>query len=204
MKTSRLAQRRDQGRRSAGRGNRGPHRLGDRAGQAAQGWPDAPLLGNVRPARREHHPRHRAVHRREGRQARRPRAADHQARRRIQARERAAERRPPRQARSGGRPDRYGAFGRADGHPQGGGGKRHADHRAERRQRGGDARPVRQERVPLVLHQLAAGLRHGRCRGQEGLQEGRLGDVGLCRRRGERRGLQGRLREGRRRRCCRI
>ena len=58
--------------------------------------------------------------------------------------------------------------------------ERHADHRAERRQRRGDARPVRQERVPHLVHQLAAGLRHGPGRGQEGRQEGRLGDVGLC------------------------
>ena len=142
--------------------------------------------------------RHRAADRREGRQARRPRHPDRQARRRIQARAGPAERRPPRQARPGRRADRHRALGRADGHPQGGVRERHAHHRAERRQRRRDARPVRQERVPLLLHQLAAGLRHGRRRGQEGLQEERVGDLGLRGRRRERRGLQGGVREGRR------
>ena len=66
------------------------------------------------------------------------------------------------------RADRHRPLGRADGHPQGGAGQRHADHRAQRRQRGGDAQAVRQERVPLLLHELAAGLRHGRRRRQEG------------------------------------
>ena len=44
----------------------------------------------------------------------------------------------------------------------------HAHDRAECRQRGRHAQPVRQECLPLVFHQLAAGLRHGRGRGQEG------------------------------------
>jgi branched-chain amino acid transport system substrate-binding protein len=49
--------------------------------------------------------------------------------------------------------------------------KRHADHRAERRQRRGDARPVRQERVPHILHQLAAGLRNGLAAAKKGYKK---------------------------------
>ena len=79
-----------------------------------------------------------------------------------------AERRSSGQARPRRRAHRHRAFGRADGHSQGGDGERHADHRAERRQRRGHAQPVRQERVPHLLHQLAAGLRHGRGRGKKG------------------------------------
>ena len=192
-----FASRHDRGCRRL-RGGDAAHPLGDRPGQAAQGRADAALLGHVRQARREHHLRHRDADRREGRQARRPRDPVHQARRQVQARERAAERRPSRQARQGRRADRHGPLGRADGHPQGRVRERHADHRAQRRQRRGDAQAVRQERVPHLVHELAAGLRHGRRGRQEGASRRRVGHLGLRRRRRKRRGLQGRLREGRR------
>jgi len=53
-----------------------------------------------------------------------------------------------------------------------------------------------QERVPHLVHELAAGLRHGACAGQAGRKEGLLDHLGLRGRHRKRRRFQARLEAG--------
>ena len=156
---TRFASSRARGWRRRGRRGEPAHALGDRPGQTAQSWLDAALLGHLRQARRKHHLRHRNPDRREGhgklagREIQIIKLDDV-----IQTRE--LRRRMPNVSSSAigvDVLDRHGALRRADGHPQGGAGQRHADHRAQRRQRGGDARVCAPRTyVSLVLYRTGS------------------------------------------------
>ena len=129
-----------------------------------------PYTGTFAPAGRGHRERRAHGHQRKRRQAGRPRDRVVQGRRRVRAVQGRRERQPPGPARQGRRADRHRALRRADGHPARGARQRRAQPDPQRRRPCRHPRPVRAQRVPHLVHQLAAHAGAGQGHGGQGPQ----------------------------------